>query len=159
MSPPDIAADARVLVCLINDPQDLERARWDHWYRIPVRHAPAEHLADYLAFYLSAAFGDEKWAIHEVARVRGHELARRIDLLPGQPDHPRAHDAYFKMQLGPLQRLPRPIPSAKWRRVTFIQTSGDRLLHALDVSELVENPGKTARFVTLMEGAPDDVHD
>jgi hypothetical protein len=151
-----ISSAARVLVCLINNPRDLEIARWDHWYRIPVKHAPAEHLADYLAFYLSAPFGDERWAIHEVAAVRGHELLRRVDLFPDQPAHPRANDAYYKMQLGPLQRLQRPIPSAKWRRITFVQTTGDRLLHALDVSELVDNPGKTTRFVTLMEGADDD---
>lgn len=150
-----IPPEARVLVCLINDPRDLEIARWDHWYRIPVKHAPVEHLAEALAFYLSAPFGDEKWAIHEFAEVRGHELVRRIDLFPEQPDHARAQEAYFKIQLGPLQRLQRPIPSSKWRRISFIQTTGDRLLHALDVSELVESPAKHARFITLMEGDDD----
>ncbi|MCS7061226.1 MAG: hypothetical protein RMN25_08660 [Anaerolineae bacterium] len=146
-----IAPESRVLVCLINNPRDLAIARWDHWYRIPVKHAPADYLADILAFYLTAAFDDEKWAIHEYAAVRGHELVRRIDLFPDQPDHPRAYDLYYKMQLGPLQRLPRPIPSLKWRRITFIQTSGDRLLSALDVSELVDSRADGARFVKLME--------
>jgi len=85
-----IPPEARVLVCLINHPRDLEIARWDHWYRIPVKHAPREYLADYLAFYLTEKFGDEKWAIHEYAQVRGHELVRRLDLFPDQPNHPRA---------------------------------------------------------------------
>lgn len=143
-----IESDARVLVCLINTPRDLEIARWDHWYRIPVKRAPSDYLADYLAFYLTEKFGDERWAIHEYAGVRGHELVRRADLFPEQPNHTRANDVYYKMQLGPLQRLPRPIPSLKWRRISFIQTTGDRLINALEVSELTSH---SSRYVTLME--------
>jgi hypothetical protein len=146
-----IESDARVLVCLINRPRDLEIARWDHWYRIPVQHAPTDYMADILAFYLTSAFGDEKWAIHEYTQVRGHELVRRADLFPDEPNHPRANDLYYKMQLGPLQRLSRPIPSLKWRRIAFIQTTGDRFLNALEVSELVETHARGDRFVQLME--------
>jgi hypothetical protein len=141
----------RVLVCMINQPRDLEIARWDHWYRIPVKHAPKEYLPEVLAFYLTAPFGDEKWAIHEYARVRGHELVRRADLLPDQPNHPRANEVYYKLQLEPLQRLVRPVPSLKWRRITFIQTTGDRLMHALEINELVETKTKQSRYVTLLE--------
>ena len=145
---------ARVLVCLINQPKDLEIARWDHWYRIPVKHAPPEYLSELLAFYLTADFGDEKWAIHEYAEVRGHELVRRVDLFPDQLDHPRANEAYYKLQLGPLHRLPRPIPSLKWRRVTFIETTGDRLLNALELNDLTERPSN--RFVKLMDDDNDN---
>ena len=151
-----IEPSARVLICSLNQPRDLEIARWDHWYRIPVKHAPPEYLVELLAFYLTAPFGDERWAIHEYAAVRGHELVRRIDLFPNEPDHPRADDLYYKMQLAPLQRLVRPIPSLKWRRIAFLQTTGDRLLHALDVNELVESTAKTARYVTLMEDDTDE---
>jgi hypothetical protein len=150
-----IEPDDRILVCLVNKPQDMEIARWDHWYRIPVKHAPADYLADILAFYLTSAFGDEKWAIHEYARVRGHELVRRADLFPAEPDHPRANDLYYKVQLGPLERLSRPIPSLKWRRITFLQTTGDRFLNALEVSELAETHTDGDRFVRLMDD-PDD---
>lgn len=143
-----LPADARVLVCLLSRPRDLDIARWDHWYRIPVRHAPPEHLAEFLAFYLTSAFGDERWAIHEYAEVRGHELVRRMDLLPDEPHSPRAGDLYYKMQLGPLRRLARPIPSLKWRRITFIQTTGERLASALEISELLE-PGRD--YVRLMD--------
>lgn len=141
---------ARVLICLINQPKDLEIARWDHWYRIPLKNAPQEYLPELIAFYLTADFGDEKWAIHEYAEVRGHELVQRADLFPEQIDHPRANEPYYKLQLGPLHRLPRPIPSLKWRRVTFISTTGDRLLNALEISDLLERPSN--RFVTLMDG-------
>jgi len=148
-----IPPEARVLVCLVNRPCDLEIARWDHWYRIPVKHAPREYLADYLAFYLTEKFGDEKWAVHEYAVVRGHELVRRLDLFPDQPEHPRAQDLYYKIQLGPLQRLPRPIPSLNWRRITFIQTTGDRLMHALEIGELTS---RSERYVRLMDNSDFD---
>lgn len=137
-----IEADSRVLVCMIGRQRDLDIARWDHWYRIPVKHAPPEELAEVLAFYLTAEFGDERWAIHEYAEVRGHELVRRVDLFPEQPAHPRAQDLYYKMQLGPLQRLARPIPSIRWRRMTFIQTTGERLLSAFEMGELIERRGR-----------------
>jgi hypothetical protein len=144
-----IEPDARVLVCLLNRPRDLELARWEHWYRVPVKHAPEDYLADILAFYLTAEFADERWAIHEYAYVRGHELHRRIDLLPDEPEHPRRDDVYLKYQLGPLQRLSRPIPSLRWRRVTFVQTTGDRLLDALELGDLIEHD--TRRHIKLMD--------
>jgi hypothetical protein len=151
-----IESSARVLVCLVNRPRDLEIARWEHWYRIPVAQAPDDYLADYLAFYLTEAFEDERWAIHEFAPVRGHELVRRLDLFPEQPEHPRSHVLYYKMQLGPLRRLPRPIPSLHWRRLTFIQTTGERLLNALEIGELAAH---SRRFIRLMEDEPDAVID
>lgn len=146
-----IDPNARVLVCTISRAKDLEIARWDHWYRIPVKHAPPDFMAEVLAFYLTAEFGDERWAIHEFAAVRGHELVRRVDLFPDEAGHPRADDLYFKMQLGPLERLARPVPSLRWRRITFIQTSGERLLNALEISELAERSDR--QFVRLMEDA------
>ena len=149
-----IDADARALVCLVNSARDLEIARWDHWYRIPLKHAPAEYMPELVAFYLTSEFGDEKWAIHEYATVRGHELVTRLDLFPDQPNHARAHEVYLKLQLGPLERLPRPIPAIRWRRLTFIQTTGDRLLDALEISDLIEKPGH--RFLTLMDAETPD---
>ncbi len=145
----ELEPDARVLVCIVNHPRDLEIARWDHWFRIPVRHAPPDFMAEALAFYLTSAYGDERWAVHEWAKVRGHELVRRLDLFPEDPTHPRAQDLYYKMQIGPLQRLPRPVPSLRWRRFTFIQTTGERLLQALELSDLVDRP--TRHLTRLMD--------
>src|SRR5690606_1384313 len=66
----------------------------------------------------------------------GHELATRQALLPHQPDHPRANDLYYKVQLGPLQTLPRPIISLRWRRVTFLHTTWDRFQDAVEINDL-----------------------
>jgi hypothetical protein len=111
---------------------------------------PSTKHADYLAFYFTKAFGEERWAIHWYAPVRGHELLRRRDLLPEEPDHPRAEDAYFMMQLGPLERLEPPIISLRWRRITLIETTWDRFQMAQEINELYAS-GADGLFVTLKE--------
>jgi hypothetical protein len=129
--------EALVLVAILNNRRDFAIAKTLGWYRIPLKHAPRTIQVDYLAFYQTAAFGDEKWAIHYYAQVRGHELVTRRDLFRDQPDHPRAGEWYYKLQLGPLERLPRPIPSRTWRRITFLLTTGERLMQAEEINDLV----------------------
>ncbi|MCX8068606.1 MAG: hypothetical protein N3B68_12525 [Anaerolineae bacterium] len=141
----------RVLVAVMKDLRDFEIARDQGWYRIPVRHAPPSTAeAVVLAFYFTKAFGPEGWAIRWYAPVRGHELVRRRDLLPDEPHHPRADDLYYKMQLGPLVRMERPIPSLRWRRITFIETTWDRFLAAEEINDLYAS-GADGLFVTLKE--------
>jgi len=141
----------RVLVAVMNSRRDFERVRDQGWYRIPVQHAPPSTAeADYVAFYFTRSFGEERWAIHWYAPVRGHEMARRRELLPAEPDHPRADHAYFKLQLGPLERLEPPIVSLRWRRVTFIETTWDRFQMAQEINELYTS-GADGLFVTLKE--------
>jgi len=126
-----------ILVVLMNDPRDLEIARLLGWYRIPLRSAPKVIAVDYLAFYQTAAFGDEKWRIQYVAPLRGHELTTRAELLHDEPDHPHARQEYYKVQIGPLESLSNPIPSERWRRITFFYTTGEYLLKAHTVEDLV----------------------
>ncbi len=129
---------ALVLVAILPSPQDLEIARVLGWYRIPLRKAPKVVDVDYLAFYQTAAFGEsERWQIAYVAPVRGHELTTRADLLRDEPDHPHAREEYYKIQLGPLEPLPRPILAGRWRRITFLYTTGDLLCTARTVNDLV----------------------
>jgi hypothetical protein len=125
-----------VLVAVVRHPRDLDIVRVLGWYRIPVGTAPKTLRVDWLAFYQTAAFGDERWSVRCVAPVRGLELVRRAELLRDEPDHPRAGEPYFKVQLGPMESLPRPIRSERWKRFTFLYTTGDRLLAARDVTEL-----------------------
>ncbi|MBI4771508.1 MAG: hypothetical protein HY784_14135 [Chloroflexi bacterium] len=126
-----------ILVAVINNRRDLEIARILGWYRIPLRTAPRTVNVDWLALYQTAKFGEEKWAVNYVARVRGHELTTRAELLRTQPDHPRASEQYYKVQLGPLVRLAQPIPSRRWRRFTFLYTTGERLAQATEINDLV----------------------
>jgi hypothetical protein len=129
---------ALILVGLIPHPRDLEIARLLGWYRIPLRSAPKVVNVDYLAFYQASAFGEEhRWRIETIAEVRGHELTTRGELLRDEPDHPRAREEYYKIQLGPLETLPRPILAGRWRRITFLYTTGELLRQARTVNDLV----------------------
>jgi hypothetical protein len=131
-----IAPDDLILVAIVKTPRDLEIARVLGWYRIPVGSAPKTLRVDWLAFYQPATFGEERWSIHYVAPVRGYELASREELLRDEVDHPKAHEPYFKVQLGPLKTLKEPIRSARWRRFTFLYTTGERLATARDLKDL-----------------------
>nr|MBN1229248.1 hypothetical protein [Anaerolineae bacterium] len=132
----------RVLVAVMPYPRDLEIARDQHWYRVPVKYAPSGIHAEYIAFYFTKAFGEElRWAIHYYARRTGHELVRRVDLLPDEPNHPRAQDQYYKLQLGTLRGKNPPIVSNRYRRITFIQTSWECFNRATEMHDLVLKPG------------------
>src|SRR5512146_1403307 len=98
-----------ILVCVLPTPRDLEIARLLGWYRIPLRTAPKVVAVDALAFYQPGTFGASGGRIETTAPVRGHELTTRAELIRDEPDHPRARDEYFKVQLGPLERLSPPI--------------------------------------------------
>lgn len=127
------------LVCLLPTPRDLEIARVLGWYRIPLRTAPKVVAVDYLAFYQPASFGTQGGQIQYVAAVRGHELTTRAELLRDESDHPHANEEYFKFQLGALERLKNPIKADKWKRITFFYTTGEYLLRAASINELIVN--------------------
>lgn len=117
-------------------PADFAIVQNEGWYRIPQQFAPKGLHAEYFAFYFGRHFGPEKWAIQYFARNLGHELTTRLALFPDEPEHPRAQDLYYKVQLGPLQKLERPILSLRWRRVTFIHTTWDRFNIATEINDL-----------------------
>jgi hypothetical protein len=129
--------DSSVLVAVMNSPRDFETARGAGWYRVPQRSAPKFFPPEFIAFYFTKPFGDEAFSVRWYAQVRGHELATRRDLLPDERDHPHAAHVYYKLQLGPLLELPHPIPSRRWRRLTFILTTGQRLFAAWEINDLV----------------------
>jgi hypothetical protein len=126
-----------ILVAYVPTPRDLEIARVLGWYRIPLRTAPKVVAVDYLAFYQPASFGEDKWRIEYIAPVQGHELTIRGELIRDQADHPRANEEYFKIQIGSLRPLPDPILAERWKRITFLYTTGEYLLNAKTINDLV----------------------
>ena len=139
MTYPDVEAKRRtVLVAVVNNMDDLRRAASEGWYRIPQRKAPQRVGAEYLAFYQTGAFkgAEEAQTITYFAPTRRYRLQTRRELLPAEADHPRANDYYFRIEIGPLQRLEKPIPAAKFLRVTFLNSTLDRLLTAQDITDL-----------------------
>ena len=136
----DISPAARVLVAVVTRPRDLAAARDEGWYRIPLRRAPRSLAAEYLAFYQTAAFGAERWAVRYLAPVRAVEIAARAALLPDEPRHARASERYYRFVLGPVQALPTTLPSSRLQRISFIPTTYGQLLRARDVAELWRPP-------------------
>jgi hypothetical protein len=126
-----------ILVAYLPNPRDFEIARLLGWYRVPLRTAPKVVSVDFLAFYQPSSFGDRKWRIEFSAPVLGHELVTRAELFQDQADHPKAHEEYFKLQLGQLISLPKPILAQKWKRITFFYTTGEYLLQAEKINDLV----------------------
>lgn len=149
-----ISASDLVLVCLMPTPRDMEIARLLGWYRIPLRTAPKVVAVDYLAFYQPGSFAGRGGQIETVAPVRGHELATRAELLKDEANHPRANEEYFKVQIGPLERLSKPIVAEKWRRITFLYTTGEYLLKAETLNDLVvESDERAMLWQSLRERA------
>lgn len=132
----DIPPEAPVLVCVITRPADLDRVRHEGWYRVPVERVRVSLAVNYLAFYQTAAFNTERWAVRYLAAINQVTLAYRYELIPGEPHHPRAAMRYYRFSLGPLLTLPVAIPSRRLRRVTFIPTTFGRLLVARDIVDL-----------------------
>ncbi len=146
-----------ILVALIKTPRDLDFARLLGWYRIPLRTAPKVVAVDYLAFYQPASFGEKSGQIEYVAQVMGHELTTRAELLRDEKDHPRAKEEYYKIQLGALEKLSQPILADKWKRLTFLYSTGEYLLNAKLLNDLVvQNEERNILWKNLRERAENE---
>lgn len=128
--------ERRVLVALMNNRRDFAIARDEHWYRIPVKSAPRGIDSKYIAFYQTAAFKDEKWSIRYRAEVKKRETVRRVELLPDEPNHPRAQEEYIQFHLHDLEELQRPILSHRGRRIVFIPTTLTKFNNAVEINDL-----------------------
>jgi len=133
--PPD---HALILTAIIPSARDLEIARVLGWYRIPFSFAPKIVQVDYIAFYQPAVFGKgHAHCIETFAHVRGVELTTRREIIQNEPNHPRADEEYYKIQFGPLTQLKNPIRADKWKRITFLYTTGSRFSTAKTINDLV----------------------
>jgi len=133
-----LSDNAPGIIALLNNRPDFERAEVEHWYRIPVQTAPEglRHIR-WIAFYLTMAFGREKWSVRYWAKVRKITQARRADLIPEGKNHPRSQNLYYRLELGPLQLRPEPILSRRRRRIVFIPSVWKKFTAALEINDLV----------------------
>lgn len=128
-----------VLVGVVSRLRDFEIARDQHWYRIPAKQAPHGINAVFLAFFFSGSktFGEQASKIFYYAKIEGHELARRRDLLPDESPHPRDNEEYFKIQFNDLiERTPPIVNKPKPHRFAFIYTTWDRFEQAQHIRDL-----------------------
>ena len=136
----ELSEDALVLVAIMPKPRDLDIARLLGWYRIPLKSAPKILHPDAIAFYQTGAFSKgHRSQIEYYAEVSGVELTTRAELFRDEPDHPRAHEEYFKVQLRGLEKLPHPIEADEWKRFTFFYTTGSRIMTAETIRGLAMN--------------------
>jgi hypothetical protein len=126
----------RVLVGVVNRRRDLRAALDEGWYRVPVDRFQRPFDFEVLALFLARAFGQRNGAIHFYARILGVELARRRDLLPDEPDHPRADRLYFRVALGEVYVKHPPVRNSTGRRLSFVLTTWDRFQAAECIADL-----------------------
>ena len=130
---------ASVLVGVLKSKKDLHIVLNRKWYRIPYFYLPKRKF-QYVAFYQPAIFGKRGKRIEYYARAVGAKISKRIDLLPKENNHPRAHEDYVKVFLGKIKKLPEPIKNVIPRRVTFGFTNLKALLSSKDMLELYGVP-------------------
>lgn len=128
--------DPQVLVVLVNNQADWQRVVEEHWYRIPLRTAPQPVAASYLAFYQTRVFGADAFRVRYYAPVLRYQRLTRRELLPQEANHPQASQQYYRIELGALEQLARPVPSRRLRRITFIPTTLRRLQEADEINDL-----------------------
>lgn len=68
--------------------------------------------------------------------IWNYQTIKRRDLLPDEPDHPRTHDYYFRVRVGKIKKLPRPIRNIIPRRVSFGFTTLNHLLKSKNILQL-----------------------
>lgn len=137
----------RVLVSVLKTPRDLEILKTQGWYRIPLAYVPKKPFR-YVAFYQPASFGRDGKRIAHFGPIKTQEVVKRIDLLPDEPNHPRAQNDYLKITLEQLVTLPYPIRNIIPRRVTFGFTTLARLLAARELLALFDIP-RTEQIVAV----------
>lgn len=136
----ELSDDALVLVAIMPKPRDLDIARLLGWYRIPLKSAPRILQPDAIAFYQTSSFSKgHRSQIECYAEVSGVELTTRAELFRDEPEHPRAQEEYFKIQLRSVRQLPHPILADEWKRFTFFYTTGSRIKSAETIRGLAMN--------------------
>lgn len=141
-------SDAVVLIGVLKDRRDLELLLERGWYRIPVASCPTRRF-HHLAFYQPSSFGRSGKRIRYYARVLGCKVVKRRDLIPEEPNHPRAGDDYYRFRVGRVRELARPVRNAGPRRVSFGFTTLRSLLKARDILGLFDVPA----IEKIMHGA------
>jgi len=131
--------DEIVLVGVLKNKRDLDILLNEKWYRIPVKYAPMRQFK-YLAFYQPALFGQQGKRIQYYAQVLNWRVVKRSSLLPSELNHPKADDFYYKIYLGKIKKLPRPIKNIIPRRISFGFTTLERLLKSKNILQLYNVP-------------------
>jgi hypothetical protein len=128
-----------MLIAIVNNKRDLHIAQTQHWYRIPIKSAPKNlEEMSHIGFYQTKAFGKQKWSVSYWAEIKKISVVTRSELMPLEVDHPRADERYYKIEIGELNRLEKPITSRRGRRIVFIPTTLEKFRKAKEINDLFD---------------------
>ncbi len=130
-----ISDDKTVLVAVLKDRRDRELLLKEKWYRIPVAYLPKRRF-QYIAFYQPLGLGPNGKKIEYYAKPAKVSRAKRAELLPSEPNHPRSQDNYARYEFENIEKLARPVRNVIPRRVSFGFTTLEKLKTAGDILEL-----------------------
>ena len=134
-----MANSSLMLIAIVNNKRDLHIAQTQHWYRIPVKSAPKNlEEMSHIGFYQTKAFGKQKWSVSYWAEIKKISVVTRSELMPLEVDHPRADERYYKIEIGELNRLEKPIISRRGRRIVFISTTLEKFRKAKEINDLFD---------------------
>ena len=138
-----MSSRGEVLVAILNDPLDFAILREQQWYRIPVssvtRWLYNSWPPKWLSFYHTKVFGDEAYSIHFYTRVKKIKKAYRWELFPDEGLNENSNRHYYQIFVQPIQRLPKPISSRRWRRIVFIPTTWQKFTGAEEINDLYDD--------------------
>ncbi|MFC1734741.1 endonuclease domain-containing protein [Candidatus Hydrogenedentota bacterium] len=131
-----------VLVGILKTASALIRARDERWYHVPTyivqKRLKNRWPPKWMAFYQGKVHGNEAYSIRYYAQVLTIRQALRRELFPEEVQGHNADREYYKINLGPLQTLTKPILSRRWRRIVFIPTTWEKLMTAIEINDLYD---------------------
>ncbi|MBD2181816.1 DUF559 domain-containing protein [Planktothrix sp. FACHB-1355] len=137
-----MTSDSELLVAIMNSRLDMEIARDRHWYRIPTLNADKllkkRWPPTWLAFYQTKVFGKQAHTVRYYAQVEQIRAVFRWELFPNLPKDKKSQQRYYKLELSPLERLPAPIISRRYRRIVFISTTLEKFRKAEEINDLYD---------------------
>ena len=128
-----------ILIAIMNNSADFLIVKNEAWYRIPFgkKTTPLivrDGTVDKIAFYHTSIFKEYKFSIRFMAEVKNSSIVSRKDLFPNElSSSTKARNKYYKLELGPLEELPKPIISKRHRRVLFIPTTKTKFEETLQL--------------------------
>ncbi len=128
------------LIAAFKDKEDFLIARDKGWYRIPVSSPVSsmieENRVRYISFYFKKVFGELKYSIRHVARVKDIKKVKRSVLFPDEIRNSKSNNIYYKINFGRLHDLAQPILSHRGRRLLFIPTTLYKLKNATEINDV-----------------------
>ena len=135
-----------VLIAYIPSGKDLQIAKTNNWYRIPVStkrvpNSVKNRSLKLIAFYQPKVFGDDAFAIRYFGKVSSILVFKRKVLFRSEPINPKSENLYYKIKFEKLHRLPKAIYSQRHRRILFIPTTLEKFERANEINDLfAESP-------------------